>query len=136
MDAIDSAIGVNISLLKARFGEVEAVSFHHPSREIISNSVKIQWINTYDKEDMRDFEYMSDSCQKWSKGDPVDLARREGGKSFHILSHPALWSESGTSFDELMKTSVLQKANNLYNYLNENARGGVDLELVAVEKRK
>jgi len=110
-------------LLERYFGTIDAVSFHQPSDVITCNMVKIAHINTYDRDDMKGFEYFSDSAQRWSKEDPLTLIQSHPGMSFQILTHPFLWGETMQSFSDLSLRSIAVKAQKLYNYNRKYARG-------------
>ena len=111
-----------IGLLERYFGAIDAVSFHQPSDVITGNMIKIDHINTYDRDDMKGFEYFSDSAQRWSKGDPLTLIRSHPGMSFQILTHPFLWRKKMLSFAEISLKSIAVKAQNLYDYNRKHAR--------------
>lgn len=122
-DNINFQINREMALLKAYWGLVDAVSFHQPSRSIINNSLKIEHVNTYDREDMAGFEYFSDSAQKWSKGNPMDFIRMNSQSSFQILTHPFLWNDEGDEFEKLAVKAICGKAQRLYDYDKRFARG-------------
>ena len=111
-----SQIETEMEILQREFGSVDAVSFHQPPCCILENKVKIRHINTYDREDMQGFTYVSDSCQKWSRGDPVTLFRLNPRESYQVLTHPFLWGR-GEPFADIAVKSIIQKAEALYTYL-------------------
>lgn len=130
-DLIEREIG----LLEWYFGTIDAVSFHQPSEAITGNMVKIGNINTYDRDDMKGFEYFSDSAQRWSKGDPLTMIRSHPGMSFQILTHPFLWGKTMQSFNDLSLKSIALKGQNLYDYNRKYAWGMNDrLKCVFVHK--
>lgn len=122
-EKINNYINRELELLRQYFGNVDAVSFHDPSSDIISNKIKIPYINTYDKHDMTGFEYFSDSCQRWSKGDPIQMVKNNPETSFQILLHPGLWGIIEQDFSTLSKNAILHKAQCLYDHLRNNVRG-------------
>ena len=122
-EEVHNHIDREIGLIERYFGSIDAVSFHQPSDVITGNLVKIDHINTYDREDMKGFEYFSDSAQRWSKGDPLSLIRSHHGMSFQILTHPFLWRKKMLSFADLSLKSIAVKAQNLYEYNRKYARG-------------
>jgi hypothetical protein len=119
---ITAQIEKEILLLESRFGKVNAVSFHHPPPCIMTNKVKIPWINTYDRDDMKGFEYISDSCQEWPS-DPFRIFKQSNKKSFQLLIHPVLWGEKHIPFRKIARNTILLKSQFLHNYLSKNARG-------------
>lgn len=110
------------ALLATNFGPVDAVSFHHPSPAVIENRIKIPYINTYDQGDMAGFVYFSDSCQRWSKGDPLQLVTGQPVTSFHVLVHPALWTADGRDFSAVSFGSIETKSRHLTEYIIANSR--------------
>ena len=121
-EEVQDQIEREIDLLERYFGTIDAVSFHQPSDGIISNTIKINRINTYDRDDMKGFEYFSDSAQTWSKGEPIIVIKSNPDKYFHILTHPFLWGKQMQSFSDLSLKSILAKAQNLYDYNRKYAR--------------
>lgn len=110
-----------MELLRVEVGEVDAVSFHQPPACILDNSVKIPYCNTYDKDDMSGFSYVSDSCQKWSKEDPIALFHATPEVSYQVLTHPVLWGR-GLGFSGIASAVILQKAQGMYEYLRQHAK--------------
>ena len=55
-EELHNHINREIGLLERYFGTIDAVSFHQPSDVITGNMIKIDHINTYDRDDMKGFE--------------------------------------------------------------------------------
>lgn len=114
---INNFIAQEISLLSHIVPQIDAVSFHQPPGYIVNNEVKINYINTYDRQDMKGFVYISDSSGRWAIGDPLDFLKKNKLLSFQILVHPIAWSEGHINFVDQAENSILQKANILHEYL-------------------
>lgn len=80
-------------ILRREFGQaVDVVSFHQPGKRILENEVKISCLNTYDRHDMREIYYTSDSNLRFRGGDPRDLFQSGKHRLIQILTHPEWWT--------------------------------------------
>ena len=119
---LDDFIDWEASVLLKTVPKLDAVSFHVPPSYICKNEIHLKkYINTYDKIDMQGFEYMSDSCRRWSKGDPVEYIHAHPDQSYQILVHPCLWSGQ-QSFIDTVAYDIRTKVRGLYRYLSEYNR--------------
>ncbi|MEZ6183882.1 MAG: hypothetical protein R3F62_02605 [Planctomycetota bacterium] len=79
--------------LEAEFGQpIEVVSFHQPGPAVLENRVQIGCLNTYDREDMAGFHYLSDSNWRWHEGCPSVLFRERTYPRVQLLLHPEIWT--------------------------------------------
>jgi hypothetical protein len=80
--------------LSVEFGvPVEVVSFHQPSRRVLDNQIRIRCLNTYDRDDMRDVGYLSDSRWQWRE-DPIEAFRAHRHPWLQLLLHPECWTDT------------------------------------------
>jgi len=88
------------ALLSAEFGvPVDAVSFHQPTAVVLENNVKIRCLNTYDRQDMAGFGYLSDSSWHWRE-DPVEAFRSRSHAKLQLLLHPECWTDRSMTVQE------------------------------------
>lgn len=81
-------------ILFAEFGHtIDAVSFHQPGRRILDNRVKLNCLNTYDREDMDGVHYTSDSNLVFRGGDPAALFAAGSHRKMQVLTHPEWWTD-------------------------------------------
>ncbi len=74
---------------------IGAVSFHQPAEDILTNRVTIRGlVNTYDREYLRGFQYVSDSNKIWKKEPPNEIFRKKLYDRLHLLLHPMWWTGS------------------------------------------
>jgi len=73
--------------------QVDVVSFHQPSKRILSNSVKVSCVNTYCCDDLPGFHYLSDSNMIWRQGCPSHFFREKRHSRLQLLLHPEWWTE-------------------------------------------
>jgi hypothetical protein len=75
--------------------KITTVSFHQPNEDILSNKIKISGlINTYDKNDLSHFQYISDSNKQWKSQHPEDIFKDGLHPRLHLLIHPMWWMQS------------------------------------------
>ena len=87
--------------LSREFGmPIDVVSFHQPSRRVLQNEVKLSCISTYDKEDMKDVYYMSDSKMVLREGCPGEILKARKHQRLQLLLHPELWTEEEMPLEE------------------------------------
>jgi hypothetical protein len=79
--------------------------------------LSISQATTYDRDDMCGFEYMSDSCGRWSKGAPLKYVSDRPDQNFQILVHPVLWGSSHIGFHDIALSCVSHKADVMHDYL-------------------
>jgi hypothetical protein len=86
-------------LLTDEFGvPVEVVSFHQPSALVLENQLKLGCLNTYDRSDMRDVGYLSDSNWTWMQ-DPIEAFRLHVHPHLQLLLHPECWTDRRMSIE-------------------------------------
>lgn len=89
-----------INFIESNFQiKVNCVSFHQPSQKIINNEVKIDQINTYDKNFFKDIKYLSDSNMSFRE-DPFKIISEKKYNKIQILIHPIWWMAKGNSTEE------------------------------------
>jgi hypothetical protein len=107
--------------LAEEFGQpIDVVSFHQPSPRVLSNEVRLNCLNTYDKNDMAGFHYISDSNFRFRFDTPVECFRRGEPRRIQLALHPECWTEQAMEPDrkwdlalvhslELMQDSMLAR---------------------------
>jgi hypothetical protein len=90
---IADLVDVERAMLGDEFGvPVEVVSFHQPSARVLENQIKVRCLNTYDRSDMRNLGYLSDSNWKWRE-DPIEAFRSRTHHHLQLLLHPECWTD-------------------------------------------
>jgi hypothetical protein len=91
--SLADSVGREALILEEMFGvSIGAVSFHQPGPEILRNDLRFRTlVNTYDREDMRGFEYVSDSNMTWQSLSAHEIFRRSIYPRLHLLIHPLWW---------------------------------------------
>jgi peptidoglycan/xylan/chitin deacetylase (PgdA/CDA1 family) len=109
------------SWLAEEFGQqIDVVSFHQPSARVLSNDVRLNCLNTYDKKDMAGLHYISDSNFQFRTETPVECFRRGEHRQIQLALHPECWTEQAMEPDrkwdlalvhsvELMQDSMLAR---------------------------
>jgi hypothetical protein len=80
--------------LKQEFGvEIEAVSFHQPTKEILEAQVVVPGlINTYNASQMRSYFYVSDTNMSWRHEHPAEIFAQGIYERLQLLIHPMWWT--------------------------------------------
>ena len=74
---------------------VRAVSFHQPSRELLSQSLALKGrINVYRPQDTGNAYYLSDSNMQWRGPAPLKLFSTHSYDKIQLLIHPLWWRKS------------------------------------------
>jgi hypothetical protein len=71
---------------------VDVISFHQPSKMVLDNRIEVSCINTYDRNDMESFHYISDSNTVWKEGPPCKAFRDRKHPRLQLLIHPEWWT--------------------------------------------
>jgi hypothetical protein len=79
---------------------IDVISFHQPSPRVLQNEVKLNCINTYDREDMRDVYYLSDSNTVLNQGCPSEVFKSGRHTRLQLLLHPEWWTENEMTIDD------------------------------------
>lgn len=86
-------VDIEREILKREFGKsVSVVSFHQPGNRILENRIKINCLNTYDRVDMKDVYYTSDSNLFFRGHDPCLLFKEGNHRLIQVLLHPEWWT--------------------------------------------
>lgn len=90
--------------------QVGVVSFHQPSQGVLSNQFKVKgMLNTYDKEDMQGFHYVSDSNMDWKRETPLQIFQNKLYARLHLLIHPMWWAQEREGTCEQIWSHVIQE---------------------------
>lgn len=90
-DTLQNEINNEINILNTVFEvNISAVSFHQPCNLILENHLKIEQINTYDKDDMKGIFYISDSNANERIFNISEIVKYE---KVQILIHPMWWKD-------------------------------------------
>ena len=94
---IAKSCGHEAQILEEWFGrQVEAVSFHRPSKYVLMGDPALSepYPHTYMKEFVKQIHYCSDSRGEWKHGGPLDAESFTSRKPLHLLIHPVWWGEA------------------------------------------
>jgi hypothetical protein len=73
---------------------------------VLNNEVKIGRINTYDKHDMENVHYISDSNMLWKQPHPRKLFEEASFEKIQLLIHPLWWVGEGKNTNEKWNAAV------------------------------
>lgn len=116
-----------VRILKDHFGTmIYAVSFHRPSQFILKSEIKLEngLINTYSRNYMKEFKYISDSRRMWKDGclcklfDKADIDNCT--PSIQALIHPIWWNDISLSAQTVMERFLQNKLKNFDKELGRN----------------
>jgi len=110
-ESIDKEADILYSIFKK---PITTVSFHQPNNDIICNNLKINdYINTYDKQDLKDYAYFSDSNKMWYRA-PEGIFTDNSLPHIQLLIHPMWWvnEDPNLSTREIWKISIARNFTN------------------------
>jgi len=96
-EKINSECSKELEILKKWFNrDVDAISFHRPSKNILKGSYSLTSpvIHTYMKSLMSNVHYVSDSRGEWRYGHPCEQDAFKNKRPMQILTHPIWWGDS------------------------------------------
>lgn len=117
-----------IKVLETMFGKkIKCVSFHQPSKEIISSNLDLKpFKNTYNDYDMAGFHYVSDSNKNWKKESAYEIYSNKIYDKFQLLIHPIWWmTNEELSTEILWRRGIINAFDRMQNQivLTERAYG-------------
>lgn len=90
---IVAAVDWERALLSREFRvQVQTVSFHQPSRRVLTNGLKIGCINAYSRSDLGNAYYVSDTNLTWRGDSPSKLLLERRHRTLQVLIHPEWWT--------------------------------------------
>jgi hypothetical protein len=80
--------------LEAEFGTaVDCVSFHQPTRAILDGNLHVPgMVNTYNRNQMADYFYVSDTNMHWRHEHPLQIFEQAIYPRLQLLMHPMWWT--------------------------------------------
>lgn len=103
---------------------------HRPSKWILENDIQFKnIINSYSKEFLHEFKYLSDSRMHWRE-DVLGIIKAEVYDKLHILTHPFWYSEEKGDIKERISGFIKDANRERYYQMKDNIR---DIEEVFLE---
>lgn len=116
-----------VQILKDSFDTgIFAVSFHRPSQFILQSDIKLNngLINTYDRDLMKKFRYMSDSRRMWKNGCLCKFFDKKATEcpapGIQALIHPVWWHEKSLGAQAAIDLLLLNKLKYFDSELEKN----------------
>ena len=118
----EASIKREIIFLQETFNrKIHSVSFHQPSQKVLNNKIKCYGrVNTYDKEILKDFYYISDSNRKFEPFNCININEENLNeriynslasyfpKNIQLLIHPIWWVIEGGTTQEVWSNVIKQ----------------------------
>lgn len=112
--------------------EIKAVSFHQPNASILQAAIDCgPYINTYDKEKLSAFEYLSDSNRRFPLWESLPVAGKISceaalasmyPRNIQLLIHPMWWVYEDRSTEEVWNQVLLSNFERMETQLLETER--------------
>jgi hypothetical protein len=117
-----------VHLLEDYFNtKIFAVSFHRPSQFLLQSDIKLKdnLINTYDRNFIKEFKYISDSRRMWKEGCLCSFFEKTGADysspdRIQALVHPIWWTDKSLNAQDTMERFLLKKLAYLDSELEKN----------------
>jgi hypothetical protein len=122
-DTLPDRVDEERDLVQRLFGqEITVVSFHQPTAPILDNKIKIRCCNTYDREDMAGYHYISDSNMIWREACPTVLFFERRHAHLQLLLHPEWWTEEVLPIEQKYETMFRHGFEQAQSVMLENER--------------
>ena len=93
-DEIPAFVDSEADSVRAHLGiEVDVVTFHQPSTAVLDGTIRTSMLNSYDKEHLAGFYYISDSNTVWREGCACEVFPSGRYQRMQLLIHPEWWTE-------------------------------------------
>lgn len=98
---ISEKVTKEVKWLEEEFqASINAVSFHQPSKVVLESNIEIpRLINTYNKNQMQDYFYVSDTNMNWRHEHPVEIFSKSLYPKLQLLIHPMWWTVEPMSLE-------------------------------------
>lgn len=95
---------------------------HRPSKWILENDIQFDnIINSYSKEFIFNFKYLSDSRMHWRE-DVLNIIENENYDRLHILTHPFWYANRKETINKKIIRFMNDAKMDRYGYLKDNIR--------------
>ena len=120
---ISSFFDKEIHFFEKLFGiNVNIISFHRPTENILSNKLKIPIAHTYENQFSKELKYFSDSAKIMMEGDFIDIIKSGKFKKIQLLIHPIWWNNEKTDSTEDYNCFIAKKTLQLKKEIANNSR--------------
>jgi hypothetical protein len=106
-DLVDSVLEEARIIEGLAGARIHAVSFHQPSERILKSAITVPGlINTYNRDQLAGWHYISDSNRKWKAETAWQLLRDASIEKIQILIHPMWWVCTGPTTEAVWDKAV------------------------------
>lgn len=100
--ALEEKVLAESEWLEREFGaRIAAISFHQPSRALLEDpGVFGRLVNTYNREQMGQYSYVSDTNMTWRHEHPAEIFARKLHKRLQLLIHPIWWTAAAIPVEQ------------------------------------
>lgn len=134
IDDLTESIMIERDLLSTAVdSEVQVVSMHRPSKQVLDADINIPgMINSYGSIYFKQFKYLSDSRRRWRE--PVEKIVDSGEyRRLHILTHAFWYNKQELSIEQSVSDFIKHANIERYEQMNHNI---TDLESIMPEMRE
>ncbi|MFA7688874.1 MAG: hypothetical protein WCX96_02150, partial [Bacilli bacterium] len=102
--------------------DINSVSMHRPSKWVFEGDIKIEGlINSYSKEFIQEFKYVSDSRLNWREN-ITEIISSNDYKRLHILTHAFGYKDLELNPKDIYLQFLRDKKEEIYEVLDENTK--------------
>lgn len=122
-----------VDWLTAEFGAaIHVVSFHQPSQAVLDGQLEIPGlINAYNRRQMGEYFYVSDTNMQWRHEHPADIFRERMHRRLQLLIHPMWWTPAPVGVREKWLAVLNANRRALVSHWRQRERTLGDLDLPA-----
>ena len=124
---------LEVDVLKRELGcEINAVSFHQPSKTILDYDLQIgDLINTYNKIQLKDYYYFSDTNMQWKSGHPEEVFSKIINPRLQLLIHPIWWTRQQESAKNKWQNVLDKNRKTIVEHWMKRERSLINVDLSA-----
>ena len=119
---LNNYINLESTIIENYFNiKLSVVSMHKPSKWILENDLELNYyINTYSKEYIDEFKYISDSRMEWREECICNTIQNNKYDKIHLLIHPFSWDFEGKTLREKAIEYIIYKLKKIDFDLSDN----------------
>lgn len=137
---LEDKVLTEAGIMEKEFGQrIKAVSIHQPSKVLLEKNVFFNgMINTYNKIQMGEYKYISDTNMQWLNEHPAEIFSKHLYPRLQLLIHPIWWTENDMDITDKWRFSLTSINDTIVNhwFARERSLRGLTPEMLKNGKGK
>lgn len=115
---------------------VKTLSFHQPSQAILDGNLTVpHLINTYNRDQMADWYYISDSNRIWKEHNALSVFDCELYNKVQILTHPIWWIHEDEVIEDAWDNAIINNFNIMQKQFLETERAYGSARTISLRRK-